>query len=61
MTERSASNIDNPSAGATHIYLAGRPKEPAPYNASGVKEFIYAGCGALATLQAAHVMIAGPR
>jgi methylmalonyl-CoA mutase len=48
-------------AGASHIYLAGRPKVPTPYKAAGVKEFIYAGCDALATLQAAHDMIGGPR
>jgi methylmalonyl-CoA mutase len=48
-------------AGATHVYLAGRPKDAAPYKAAGVKEFIYAGCDALATLQAAHDILTGQR
>lgn len=43
------------AAGAEHIYLAGRPSalEPA-LRAAGVETFIFAGCNALATLQAAH-------
>jgi methylmalonyl-CoA mutase len=48
-------------AGAAHIYLAGRPKEPAPYKTAGVKEFVYSGCDAVATLQAAHDIISGRR
>jgi methylmalonyl-CoA mutase len=48
-------------AGATDIYLAGRPKDSAPYKAAGVKEFIYAGCNALATLQATYDIFAGRR
>jgi methylmalonyl-CoA mutase len=40
------------SAGAEHIYLAGRPKEQ--LKAAGVGTFIYAGGDALATLRAAH-------
>ncbi|NWG26323.1 MAG: methylmalonyl-CoA mutase, partial [Pseudorhodoplanes sp.] len=43
------------SAGAQHIYLAGRPGELAPaLEAAGIRTFIYAGCDALATLRAAH-------
>jgi methylmalonyl-CoA mutase len=42
------------AAGATHIYLAGRPKEQDSYKAAGVGSFIYVGCDTLATLQAAH-------
>jgi methylmalonyl-CoA mutase len=42
------------NAGAGHIYLAGRPKEPAPYKAAGVDSFIFAGCDIVATLKAAH-------
>jgi methylmalonyl-CoA mutase len=46
------------SAGAEHIYLAGRPKERDALKAAGVKTFVYAGCDALATLRAAHDMLA---
>jgi len=42
------------AAGARHIHLAGRPKDPDPLREAGVQSFIYAGCDALATLQAAH-------
>lgn len=42
------------AAGATHIYLAGRPKEPDAFKAAGVGTFVYAGCDALSTLRAAH-------
>jgi methylmalonyl-CoA mutase len=42
------------AAGARHIYLAGRPKEQDALKAAGVGTFIFAGCNALATLQAAH-------
>jgi methylmalonyl-CoA mutase len=42
------------AAGATHIYLAGRPKEQGALKAAGVGTFIFAGCDALATLQTAH-------
>jgi methylmalonyl-CoA mutase len=42
-------------AGAKHIYLAGRPgDQESALRAAGVQSFIYAGCDALATLQAAH-------
>ncbi len=43
------------AAGATHIYLAGRPGEhEAALKAAGVQDFIYAGCDVLATLRGAH-------
>jgi methylmalonyl-CoA mutase len=42
------------AAGARRIYLAGRPKDPGVLQAAGVETFIYAGCDALATLEAAH-------
>ena len=43
------------SAGASHIYLAGRPGElEAALKSAGVREFIYVGCDVLATLCAAH-------
>jgi methylmalonyl-CoA mutase len=43
------------SAGAKHIYLAGRPGEQeAALQAAGVQSFIYVGCDVLATLSAAH-------
>jgi methylmalonyl-CoA mutase len=42
-------------AGARHLYLAGRPgDQERALRAAGVQTFIYAGCDALATLQAAH-------
>jgi methylmalonyl-CoA mutase len=41
-------------AGARHIYLAGRPKDPAPYQQAGINGFVYAGCDALAILREAH-------
>ena len=36
------------TAGATHIYLAGRPKDADALKAAGVGSFIFAGCDALA-------------
>jgi methylmalonyl-CoA mutase len=43
------------AAGATHVYLAGRPGEQeAILQAAGVQSFIYAGGDVLATLTAAH-------
>lgn len=42
------------AAGATHIYLAGRPKEQDALKAAGVGTFIFAGGNALETLQASH-------
>jgi methylmalonyl-CoA mutase len=45
------------AAGASHIHLAGRPKDRESYAAAGVQSFIYSGGDALATLKAAHDMI----
>ena len=46
------------AAGATHLYLAGRPKElEADLVAAGVGTFVYAGCDVLATLQEAHRLL----
>ena len=46
------------AAGATHIYLAGRPKDAEVLKAAGVGTFIFAGGDALATLKAAHDILA---
>jgi methylmalonyl-CoA mutase len=47
------------SAGAKHIYLAGRPAgQEGALNDWTIKTFIYPGCDALATLRAAHDMLA---
>jgi methylmalonyl-CoA mutase len=49
-------------AGATHIYLAGRPRElEAELEAAGVRTFIFAGCDVLATLGAAHEILRASR
>ena len=45
------------AAGATHVYLAGRPKDADALKAAGVGSFIFAGCDALAALQAAHRLL----
>jgi methylmalonyl-CoA mutase len=46
------------SAGATHIYLAGRPGELEDgLKKAGVHDFIYVGCDVLATLRAAHASL----
>jgi methylmalonyl-CoA mutase len=46
------------SAGATQLYLAGRPGDLADaLDKAGVRDFIFAGCDALATLQAAHAKL----
>lgn len=45
------------SAGAAHIYLAGRPKEPEPLKAAGIGSFIFVGCDVLAALDAAHRLL----
>ena len=43
------------AAGAKHVYLAGRPGDLADsLKQAGVKTYIFAGCDALATLQAAY-------
>jgi methylmalonyl-CoA mutase len=48
------------AAGATHIYLAGRPGElEAVLRAAGVGDFIFAGSDALATLQEAYRLTEG--
>jgi methylmalonyl-CoA mutase len=45
-------------AGAKHIYLAGRPGEQeAALRATGVADFIFAGCDALAALQKAYELM----
>ena len=42
-------------AGASHIYLAGRPgANEAAWRAAGVNDFVFMGCDALAILQAAY-------
>lgn len=46
------------AAGATNIYLAGRPKDQDALKTAGVGGFIFAGCDALAILQAAYARIA---
>lgn len=46
------------AAGATHIYLAGRLKNADALSAAGVGTFIFMGCDALATLKAAHGILA---
>lgn len=49
------------SAGARHIYLAGRPGErEAALRIAGVQSFIYEGCDVLATLQAAYDILGQP-
>jgi methylmalonyl-CoA mutase len=54
-TEAAAAAQALKAAGAKHIYLAGRPGErEAALHAAGVQSFVYEGCDALATLQAAY-------
>jgi methylmalonyl-CoA mutase len=49
------------AAGATHTYLAGRPKDQAPYKAAGIGSFIFAGCDAVAVLADTHrILGTGP-
>ncbi len=45
------------AAGASHIYLAGKPKDPTPYKTAGIGSFIFAGCDILATLKATHAIL----
>jgi methylmalonyl-CoA mutase len=45
------------SAGARHIYMAGKPRNAAELTAAGIETFIFAGCDALATLKAAHSFV----
>ena len=47
-------------AGASHLYCAGRPTREAEFTAAGIETFIYAGCNALAMLQAAQAQITWP-
>lgn len=42
------------SAGATHIYLAGCPKDQDAFKSAGVGTFIFTGCDALAILKASY-------
>jgi hypothetical protein len=42
------------AAGATHIYLAGRPKAAEALQAAGVGTFVFAGCDVPAVLQGTH-------
>ena len=42
------------AAGATHIYLAGRPKAAGALQSAGVGTFIFAGCDVPAVLQGTH-------
>ncbi len=47
------------AAGARHIYLAGQPGEgEAALRQAGIGTFIFAGCDALAVLEAAYRLIA---
>jgi methylmalonyl-CoA mutase len=46
------------AAGATHVYLAGRPGErESALKQSGVQDFIYAGCDVIGALRATHVQL----
>jgi len=46
------------AAGARHIYLAGRPSDrEAAYRSAGIQTFIYAGCDALAVLEASYGLV----
>ena len=46
------------SAGASHIYLAGRPGElEAALKSAGVQDFIYVGCDVVAALTQAHTVL----
>jgi methylmalonyl-CoA mutase len=48
--------------GAPHIYLAGKPgNAEAAYRSAGIGEFVFAGCDALATLQAAYDKLERPQ
>ena len=54
-TEAAAAAAALKTAGARHIYLAGRPGErEAALKAAGVQSFVYEGCDALATLRDAY-------
>jgi methylmalonyl-CoA mutase len=49
------------AAGALRLYYAGRPTREAELAAAGIQTFIYAGCDAVAVLQAAQQQIAARR
>jgi methylmalonyl-CoA mutase len=49
------------AAGASHLYAAGRPVRETELTAAGIETFIYAGCDALAVLQAAQEQITSSR
>jgi len=49
------------AAGAAHLYYAGRPAREAELAAAGIETFIYAGCDAVAILQAAQEQITSRR
>jgi methylmalonyl-CoA mutase len=41
-------------AGATYLYLAGRPKDQTPYRGAGIGTFVFTGANALAVLTDTH-------
>jgi methylmalonyl-CoA mutase len=45
------------AAGAKHIFLAGRPKEPEALKAAGIGSFIFVGCDVLAVLDTTHRLL----
>jgi methylmalonyl-CoA mutase len=46
------------SAGASHIYLAGRPGElEGALKSAGVQDFVYVGCDVVAALTQAHTFL----
>jgi methylmalonyl-CoA mutase len=45
------------AAGTTHVYLAGRPREPDALKAAGVGSFVFTGCDALAALREAYLSL----
>jgi len=56
--EAEAADAARALAGATHIYLAGRPRaHEAVLKAAGIGTFIFVGCDVLATLTAAHATL----
>jgi methylmalonyl-CoA mutase len=44
-------------AGATHLYLAGKPKNQAALELAGISTFLHQGCDTLAILKAAYDQI----
>ena len=50
------------TAGAKHVYLAGRPGDFADaLKQAGVNSYVFSGCDALATLQEAHRVVGDHR